>query len=1101
MKKITLLTLMMLCFCFSFAQVGISENFDSGLPADWTTNYANSPNGACAGNSERGNLWSYVQSADLTSPNFVGASNGTDMTISFDYKIVNYNFSNPTVATPAGWGTADIQFSIDNGTTWQTNVTIDDSNHVVSNECVTFSTSIEASFLPAGSDIQLRIFNTWASGDYYFYVDNFVAAQVAANPPNCDSVLSETVDVSIDGDISWSSATGVPTGYFITAGTTSGGNDLADNVNNMNSTSYELGTLAQGTTYYVTITPYNANGSASDCVEQTFVTDTYVEGEICEFAIDVTLPYSEASGTTAGFGDDYTGSPGSTGCGTTSSYLNGDDIVYSYTATSDTQISIDLTPEAGNTWSGVFVYTDCEDIGTACVAGVGSSNTDVREIDLDVTSGVTYYIVISTFAAPQTVNYGLEIFENTCVDATATYTVVNDCDVSGGFVIDVEITDLGSATSIVLSNDQDSETFTATAVGTFQFGPFVNGTDVVITLDDQNDDDTCTLTSDVLTQAACPPENDECDNAISLTVNADLECGEVTSGTIASATASSTDPTACGGTEDDDVWFSFVASNVTHNISLINIANGTTDLYHSVWSGTCGSLTNLSCSDPNTSVISGLTIGETYLLRVYSWTSTAGQTSTFDVCIGTPAPPPANDLCEDALPLPISDASCNNSISGTTQSAGASTTGCTGGRDVWYSFTASETRDYVITETETFDSGFSSTYIAAYEGTCEALTQIGSSTSCTFSGDLVISAISGTTYYISVRSSSSTSYVEFDLCVYPEPTCFAPEDLAATFVAPNSADISWTAPTDGTVPADYNWEVVPQGNDQGVGVISSGTTADLFATATGLVLDTMYDLRVQSNCGAGDLSAWSEPFTFNAGYCIPFATSSSSFIDDFSTSGDNMNISNLGSGLATDNYENNTGTMAVSGAQNDVIDFEIAIVGGTIGAAVWVDWNNDFVFDTSEVSYSTTSYGNGPFTGAITIPDGVSNGDYRMRVLIDWNDSNPGDDDACSYGSSTAPRGETEDYTVTVDSTLSLGDISNQYNFTYFPNPVKNTLTLKAQNTIDSVLVLNMLGQEVMKTSPNSLSSDLDMSQLQTGTYFVQVSIDGQLETIKVLRD
>ena len=79
-----------------------------------------------------------------------------------------------------------------------------------------------------------------------------------------------------------------------------------------------------------------------------------------------------------------------------------------------------------------------------------------------------------------------------------------------------------------------------------------------------------------------------------------------------------------------------MATSTTHTIDLLNLANGTTDLYHSLWSGSCGSLTNVLCSDPNSSTATGLTIGNTYYLKVNSWTSSAGQTTDFDVCIGTP---------------------------------------------------------------------------------------------------------------------------------------------------------------------------------------------------------------------------------------------------------------------------------------------------------------------------------------------------------------------------------------------------------------------------------------------------------------------------------
>jgi len=70
----------------------------------------------------------------------------------------------------------------------------------------------------------------------------------------------------------------------------------------------------------------------------------------------------------------------------------------------------------------------------------------------------------------------------------------------------------------------------------------------------------------------------------------------------------------------------------------------------------------------------------------------------------------------------------------------------------------------------------------------------------------------------------------------------------------------------------------------------------------------------------------------------------------------------------------------------------------------------------------------------------------------------------------------------------------------YFPNPVTNKLTLKAQQNIQNVSVFNMLGQEVMRTELNVQRGDLDMSSLQSGPYFVKVSINDTVETIKIIK-
>ena len=110
-----------------------------------------------------------------------------------------------------------------------------------------------------------------------------------------------------------------------------------------------------------------------------------------------------------------------------------------------------------------------------------------------------------------------------------------------------------------------------------------------------------------------PPANDDCIGGVSLTVNSDDLCANITSGSIYAATASSEDSLSCGGVENDDVWFSFVAIGDQHSIDVQNIVGSTIDLYHSVWEGACNSLTLFagSCSDENSSVVNSLIPGNT----------------------------------------------------------------------------------------------------------------------------------------------------------------------------------------------------------------------------------------------------------------------------------------------------------------------------------------------------------------------------------------------------------------------------------------------------------------------------------------------------------
>ncbi|RZJ33563.1 MAG: hypothetical protein EOO51_13380, partial [Flavobacterium sp.] len=167
--------------------------------------------------------------------------------------------------------------------------------------------------------------------------------------------------------------------------------------------------------------------------------------------------------------------------------------------------------------------------------------------------------------------------------------------------------------------------------------------------------------------------NDECTASIVVPVNPDQSCTSTVSGTVTGATASS-EPNSCGGTADDDVWFQFTATGTTHTIDLNNITGSTTDMYMAVYEGTqCGSLTPLYCSDAEQSVANNLTPGQTYTVRVYTWTSTPNQTSQFTICIGTIPPPISTSVTQYTTTQLVTDVLLNNTcatVSNVTSSTG-----------------------------------------------------------------------------------------------------------------------------------------------------------------------------------------------------------------------------------------------------------------------------------------------------------------------------------------------------------------------------------------------------------------------------------------------
>ena len=244
-----------------------------------------------------------------------------------------------------------------------------------------------------------------------------------------------------------------------------------------------------------------------------------------------------------------------------------------------------------------------------------------------------------------TLDFTVNIQELTCTLPEAGFTVNTDCD-NDQFFIDVDVTSLGDATSLEISNDFDASTVQATATGVYQAGPFPFGNTVKIFVANEQDNN-CTISSDFFEVLACPPDNDECINATVAVVNADESCDTVNSGTILAATPSGVPSGSCGGDPDDDVWFEFTAVGDQQIIDIQNITGGTTNLDHALYEGDCGSLTEIYCSDDTFSLTPSLIVGNTYYIRIFS-AGSVSETSTFDLCISTLGTP---TYCLDALPI------------------------------------------------------------------------------------------------------------------------------------------------------------------------------------------------------------------------------------------------------------------------------------------------------------------------------------------------------------------------------------------------------------------------------------------------------------------
>ncbi|MET3730744.1 GEVED domain-containing protein [Moheibacter stercoris] len=163
--------------------------------------------------------------------------------------------------------------------------------------------------------------------------------------------------------------------------------------------------------------------------------------------------------------------------------------------------------------------------------------------------------------------------------------------------------------------------------------------------------------------------------------------------------------------------------------------------------------------------------------------------------------------------------------------------------------------------------------------------------------------------------------------------------------------------------------------------------------------------------------------------------------------------------------------------------------------SVWIDYNNNMVFEESEFTYVGTGSGS-VVSGNIAIPAGTADGEYRMRVRVAAvGETSATWDMACDEDQGF---GETEDYTVNV-GTLGLPSLANN-SFAYYPNPTTGLVNISSAKTIENVQVYNLVGQEVLTTSKVA-NGQINVQMLPAGTYVFRVALEGgQIETFKVIK-
>lgn len=244
---------------------------------------------------------------------------------------------------------------------------------------------------------------------------------------------------------------------------------------------------------------------------------------------------------------------------------------------------------------------------------------------------------------------------------------------------------------------------------------------------------------------------------------------------------------------------------------------------------------------------------------------------------------------------------------------------------------------------------------------------------------------------------------------------------------------------------------------------------------------------------------------FPAPYCGPLDYGSVEPITNVEFGGiENRSDASLGGSPAHEDFTEISSDVLIQEESYDII-----LEGNTGGSfenafVVFIDWNQDGVFDGEDEVIEiiqTIDNSNGEdgqqAIQSIEVPANALNGETRMRIkkFFFVNDLPSDYLDPCVTSSTF---GQAEDYTLNV-GTLSNDNFDSK-DFSYYPNPVKDVLSISTASTVENIKVYNMLGQQVKETAPNSSNPQINLSEFNSGVYLVSLEVEGNIQTFRVMK-
>lgn len=203
-------------------------------------------------------------------------------------------------------------------------------------------------------------------------------------------------------------------------------------------------------------------------------------------------------------------------------------------------------------------------------------------------------------------------------------------------------------------------------------------------------------------------------------------------------------------------------------------------------------------------------------------------------------------------------------------------------------------------------------------------------------------------------------------------------------------------------------------------------------------------------------------------------------------------------GAATPAQEDFT---AISGQVSLGAAYSIEVKGNTNGnfthhVTAYIDWNRNNSFEDEGETYTVGTLQNSTGTDDVTatttiiIPADVALGNTKMRVIKKFN--------AIAPPCNTTGYGQAEDYSITInDAPVAGTDDFNKSSISLYPNPISSMLNIITNEEIQSIVLYNSLGQQILQSN----NKQIDLSAVRSGIYLLNTHLaNGQSQTFKVIK-